>query len=206
MLWVSVCWDIHLQTLLYIVAQPQCCSRDTDSSEEIPWKIYRKYENRHPEPNGLEMVRRNCSFWGLHVTCLTTISSGREFMVSWEWAGRLMDAQALIGSSRLPIFRLVSCPSLVCVQLCIGMKGKMSACSLSLSTSHHGNSPRARSLALKRTLLCHLLAVSPLGRFTCWKFRRPWTFWSFPGSWLVLYRWKSFIDNTSSVCFSLWVK
>lgn len=39
----------------------------------------------------------------------------------------------------------------------------------SLTTSHHGNSLRARSLALKRTFFCHLLAVSPLDRLTCWR-------------------------------------
>ena len=73
--------------------------------------------------------------------------------MSWRWAG-VVDAHALIGSSRLPIFRLVSCPSLVCVQLCFGMEARCLV-ALSLSTSHHGNSLRARSLALIHTLLCH---------------------------------------------------
>lgn len=72
-----------------------------------------------------------------------------------------MDAQVLIGSSRLPIFSLMSCPSLVCVQLFFGMKSKMSGCSL---CPHHIMETHREpvSLALKCTLLCHLLAFSTL--------------------------------------------
>lgn len=135
------------------------------SSEEIPWGMHKKEGTKHSEPEELGMVRRNSSFWGLHVTCLTTISPGRLFGVSWEWAG-VVDVQAVIGSSRLPIFRFVSCPSLVCVQLGFGMKTRCLGCSLSLSTSHNGNSQRACSLALKHTLLSQILAFSPLDRWT----------------------------------------
>lgn len=88
--------------------------------------------------------------------------------MSWEWVGE-MDGCSLIGSSRLSIFRLVSCPSLFFVQLCFGMKCKMSGCSLS-PPPHHGNSLKPGSLALKHTLLCHSLAVSPLGELACWQF------------------------------------
>lgn len=117
-------WDSHLQTWFCIVAQPQCCSEDTDFRGNTMDDIQRRRE----QTLWAKRVRdgkRNGSFWGLHVTCLTTISTGRGFRVSWGWAGG-MDAQALIGSSLLPIFRLVSCPSLVCVQLCFGMKDKTS--------------------------------------------------------------------------------
>lgn len=56
------------------------------SVSAIGHRLQRKYHERYTEkkrpdgsePNGLEMVRRNSSFRGLHVTCLTTISTGRE--------------------------------------------------------------------------------------------------------------------------------
>lgn len=81
-----------------------------------------------------------------------------------------MDARPLIGSSRFPIFRSVSCPSLVCVVLCFGMRGKTSGCSL---PPHH--IMETRSLALKRTFaLSFIISLSPrtrlhVGRFECYK-------------------------------------
>lgn len=156
-------------------------------------------QKRKEQTDPKRVVRRNR---GLHVTCLTTISTGREAL-GWVWSGReIMDAHAVIGSSRLPIFRLVSCPSLVCVQLYFGMRGKMSGL-LPLSTSHHGNSLRARSLALKHTLLCHLLAVSvslsPLDRFTCRRNWRPWKFCCF--SWACRWKANNFSKTLLSICF-----
>ncbi len=75
--------------------------------------------------------------------------------------------------------------------------------SLSFSTSHHGNSPRARSLALKRTLLCHLLAVSSSGQIYMQEKVKPMEAFSF--SWLMLVMQmeiKSFTDILRNICFS----
>lgn len=110
------------------------------------WKIYREEGKRHSEPNGLGMVRRNSSVWGLHVTCLTTVRKSRGFGVSWEWAGVVDAHAALIGFSQLPIFRLVSCPSLVCVQLCFWNESQDVWVAHSLSLSFF------LSLAVKKVL------------------------------------------------------
>ena len=72
------------------------------------------------------------------------LGSGRE----------VVDAQLLIGQNQLPIFRSVSLPGLCSAVL---WNERQDVWLLSRSTSHHGNSLGARSLALRLTLLCLLL-------------------------------------------------
>lgn len=66
--------------------------------------------------------------------------------MSWEWAGVVDAHAALIGFSQLPIFRLVSCPSLVCVQLCFWNESQDVWVAHSLSLSFF------LSLAVKKVL------------------------------------------------------
>lgn len=91
--------------------------------------------------------------WGLHVTCLTTISTGRGFGVSWEWAG-VMAMQALIGSMQFSLFRLMSCSSLVFVQLYFGMKARCLGCSHSLHITSWKLTERSFTGSETHTSLC----------------------------------------------------